>query len=195
MKDRDSQTNTHWSEADVESLLTEFFRAEMPAELRRPPRSRESRVQSPEPAVLSKPSRERRAAGYKGLGVAACALLLTVTTLSPIGKNLVSPNGDKAVANPDRTTVAVKDSPVTESNATGTAIAARKPLPTPPREILDMLPPELRSPAANAAHVFDGPGDGLDLRDLLEIEVFEPRDNSKSRKRRIPERRRLPEER
>jgi hypothetical protein len=217
MKDRDSQTNAQWSEADVESLLTEFFRAEMPAELRRLPAPSRS-------AAISPPTnRERRSAGYKGLGAAACALLLAVTALSPAGRNLVSPNTEKLASQPAeqpalaakavKTANGMKSAVAALDGAAAThpsgvaaldgaaathpsGVAARRPVPTLPREILDMLPPELRSPADNAVPVFDGHGDMLDLRELLKIEVFEPRDNSRSRKRRIPERRpRLPEER
>jgi hypothetical protein len=186
MKDRDLLTH-RWSEADVDSLLTDFFRAEMPAELRRLPPSRVSKVQS------RKPGGERRAAGFMGLGAAACALVLAVTALSTVGRNLVTtqPAGNRSP----------KESPaqpvVAETNATGTetAVASRPSTVTPPPELMRMLPPELRPSHENMAPVTNGNDDPLDLRDLLRIEVFEPRDASK-RPRRVPEKRpRLPEER
>jgi hypothetical protein len=198
---RDSQTHS-WSEADVDSLLTDFFRAEMPAELRRLPQSRVSYDGLPRPSQkafdgddgLGRPSygsnRERRAAGFKGLGAAACALLLAVMALSTTGRHLVSPKSDHPTTTPTQPAEMVK-----KSTDTKDAVIAKKPPTTLPPELMKLLPPELRSPADNASPVLGGDGDPLDLRELLRIEVFEPRDGSKP-PRRIPERRpRLPEER
>jgi hypothetical protein len=189
MKDRDSQTH-RWSEADVDSLLTDFFRAEMPAELRR-----ESRVESRERLdAVAVPSRDgaRRSAGYKGLGVAACAMMLAVLALSSVGRKLVPSRPAETVApkeTPAQPVVAEKESTRTEN-----IVVDKPPLVTPPPALMRAIPPELRPPHENMEPVNNGEDDPLDLRDLLRIEVFEPRDASK--RPRVPQKRpRLPEER
>jgi len=91
-------TQRRFSEEDLESLLFDFFRDEMPAELktpdeetpaapRRSPAAPTDRPALHSPRKESQPARDRRTSrtsgtsAAAGLSVAACALLLVVTAL------------------------------------------------------------------------------------------------------------------
>ena len=160
-----------WSEEDVESLLVDFFQHEMPRDLPRLASSHTLGTRS----VLSQSDRERRSAGYKGIGVAACVLLLAVTALSPSGQRLLPPSPSVGKTDSDigdLSTVTVK--PSTRKNASAVSFAKKdRPPPELHPAILDVLPPELRHPFDNFSPVRPE-GDGLDIRDLLDIEILRP---------------------
>lgn len=85
-----------WSDEDVESLLTEFFRREMPSDLARPAK--------PAPSVRRETtagaSRLQRSIGYTRVGLVACVLLLAVTALSPTGRRFLAPPDNNSDTDP-----------------------------------------------------------------------------------------------
>lgn len=103
-------------EEDVESILRDFFRNEMPAELRRPEFAGRAT-----PVTAAQPAGNR--AALTGVIVAACSLLLAVTIFSS-GKS------------PDRSSRATKastagdlvkgDAAKSDANSNGPAIALKK---------------------------------------------------------------------
>ena len=160
-----------WSEEDVESLLVDFFEHEMPRDL---PRLAGSSVAGCSNAgsrfVPSQSARERRSAGYKGLGVVVCVLLLAVTALSPSGQRLLSPNATDIDPSPR---VAVKSPSPKNTTSSIMLIKKNRPRPELHPAILDVLPPEMRHPIDNFPPV-RVEGDGLDFWDLLDIEILRP---------------------
>lgn len=113
--------SSRFTDEDIETLLTEFFRHEMPAELHSAPagmtdspaqfRRKESAprqpVRSSAPAVAEKKvsaAREGRKEAVAGIAVAACALLLAVTALYGPGP---SPEGTGNLSSPEKRAAAL----------------------------------------------------------------------------------------
>jgi len=184
------QSNSQkWSEQDVESLLFDFFRDEMPRDLPPPRSCSASPVKQSTAATSTNVPQRKRTAGYQGLGLAACALLLAVTALSTTGRRWVAPEADES--DPDVPAFAAPqpdESPITARKPTlkqysGRSVAGRTtPLPAADeRSRLIQLIPELRLPADNASNVgFPEDGDDLhsDFEERLGIKLFELEDDA-----------------
>lgn len=101
MSARSSQHKPRWSDEDVDSLLYDFFRQEMPRELQRElpadARAQEAVASASRPAATLE--RPNRSAATAGLTVAACCLLLTAVVFLTPNRNPAAPD-NQAVAAP-----------------------------------------------------------------------------------------------
>ena len=175
-----------WSEEEVEALLIDFFDHETPRELPKLADVADPGFRSEvSPSVISQGNRERRLAGFKGLGIAACALFLALTALSPTWKQQTSsPAPVSGVENGHSTVISAKKSvtlPVVKLDRTPPKLH---------RAILGVLPPEMRTPADNGVPVIvPGEPNDLGIWERFEIEVhpFSPMDPPEDNRPRLPE--------
>jgi hypothetical protein len=100
MSARSSQQKPRWSDADVDSLLYDFFRQEMPRELQKDvaseTRSQEVVSSASRPAATLE--RPNRSAATAGLTVAACCLLLAAVVFLTPNRNPASPDNQVVAA-------------------------------------------------------------------------------------------------
>ncbi|MFQ5735198.1 MAG: hypothetical protein ACE5KM_24970 [Planctomycetaceae bacterium] len=159
-----------WSDEDVESLLTEFYRHEMPRHLAAPSR----RAQPAQRATASPAPRSHR---YTGLGVVACALLLAMTALSPTGRRFLAPGGDAktVVEKPVADGTPVQP----EANIAEDRHPAKSPL-------LQILPPEMRgefNPDGSPVVPEDNIDNGADWLEILGVRLHQlPKKNETPRR-------------
>ncbi|GAB4150409.1 MAG: hypothetical protein Tsb009_25220 [Planctomycetaceae bacterium] len=133
---RKSSGQTVWQDEDIESLLTEFFAAEMPAELKQPFfRTRQPNVTSP---VQSHAPAASRRAGWTGISAVLAILCLMVSVLvnssnSPSrfdgsSAKSSSPSGQPVVSLPEKNSPSAAGLPVVAAHPKTHALTDRQPV-------------------------------------------------------------------